>query len=473
MAHAAMDVSGDSAREREVEKQTPVVGRDGGGQGQTQAEAAGDHLPPPGATDGGDEEDGRCSQQSTAVERADAVEERPRAETPDHGSERGRCESWTSPPESAPHDSINVSAWPTERRLDTGRRAVSSGPLCRSTRLLYPRNGATDSEECGSEEELGPREDGQLVLHCGANRLPGTAHDPLVDRAEGPRKRDPELRQPPRRFVGSLEIEHDPAPTRGEGRRAVGDDVCAFRHVRQGVGGNDRVDLGWKVELGSVGLYEADIAEVVRLYSMPGLVEHRVGQIDADDPAAGTDRLLDQREVQPGAAGDVDHAVARAEPECLDSPEALGLLGVAGHGVEPRGDVVVLRLPAVGLDQTLSRTVDLGHGALRCLALSRVADSTAALIAAISMSMTRRILPSRTRAGIARMTFLRSTSTHIIASVCRSSSGSSSIPQRAAEVPIGPANATRPGASTAVTRWARERVDPSIPFARCCSREPG
>src|SRR4029077_8064998 len=199
---------------------------------------------------------------------------------------------------------------------------------------------------------------------------------------------------------------------------------------------------------------------------MPGLGEHRVGQIDADDPAAGTDRLLDQREVQTGAAGDVDHAVSRSQLECVYSPQALGPLGVAGHGVEPRGDVVVLRLLAVCLDQALSRTVDLAHGALRCLAPFLVADSTAALIAAISMSMTRRILPSRTRPGIARMMFLRSTSTHIIASVCRSSIGSSSIPQRAAEVPIGPANATRRGASTVVTPWERNRVVPNIPFAR-------
>ena len=101
----------------------------------------------------------------------------------------------------------------------------------------------------------------------------------------------------------------------------------------------------------------------LRLYPILGLGEHRVGQIDADDPAVGTDHLLDQREVQTGAAGDVDHAVTRAKAECLYGPEALGPLGVAGHGVEPGGDVVVLRLLAVCLDQVLSRTVDLAHGA--------------------------------------------------------------------------------------------------------------
>ena len=71
------------------------------------------------------------------------------------------------------------------------------------------------------------------------------------------------------------------------------------------------------------------------------------------------------------------------------------------------------------------------------------------------------------------MMFSRSTSTHILASVCLSSIGSSSIPQRAAEVPIGPANAKLRGASTAVTFWLRRRVAPNISFARCSTREPG
>jgi hypothetical protein len=42
-----------------------------------------------------------------------------------------------------------------------------------------------------------------------------------------------------------------------------------------------------------------------------------------------------------------------------------------------------------------------------------------------------------------------------LASACLSSIGSNSIPQRAAEVPIDPANAKERGASTAVTLCAR------------------
>ena len=70
------------------------------------------------------------------------------------------------------------------------------------------------------------------------------------------------------------------------------------------------------------------------------------------------------------------------------------------------------------------------------------------------------------------MTPARLTSIHIMASVCLSSTDSSSIPQRDADVPIRPANATEPGASTAVTSWLRLCVRPRS-FARCSTREPG
>ena len=46
-------------------------------------------------------------------------------------------------------------------------------------------------------------------------------------------------------------------------------------------------------------------------------------------------------------------------------------------------------------------------------------------------------------------------------------------PQRAVEIPSGPANATWLGGSTAVTSWLRRRLIPRISFARCSTREPG
>ena len=111
---------------------------------------------------------------------------------------------------------------------------------------------------------------------------------------------------------------------------------------------------------------------------MLGMGEHRVGQIDADDPAAGTNRLLKHREVQACAAGDVNHGVTGAKAECLHGPETLSSLGVAGHGVEPGGDVVVLRLLAVRLDQVLSPAVNLAHGVLLDSGASRQNRATPA-----------------------------------------------------------------------------------------------
>src|SRR5581483_12385351 len=57
-----------------------------------------------------------------------------------------------------------------------------------------PRATGAGSEECRSEEQLGPGEIGQPILHSCANCLPRTARDPLFYGAEGPPQGDSELR---------------------------------------------------------------------------------------------------------------------------------------------------------------------------------------------------------------------------------------------------------------------------------------
>ena len=107
---AAMHVPGDAARERHIEEQTPVVGRDGGAHRQAHTEAAGNDLPPPGAARCAHEEEGGRGQERTTVEPTDAAEEGTAAEAPDHREERGRSDGRTNPPQSAPHGSTNRSA---------------------------------------------------------------------------------------------------------------------------------------------------------------------------------------------------------------------------------------------------------------------------------------------------------------------------------------------------------------------------
>ena len=63
VADAAVNVADDPAGERQVEEQRPVVGRDGSGQRQADAEAAGHDRPPPGTADGGQQADGRRGRQ--------------------------------------------------------------------------------------------------------------------------------------------------------------------------------------------------------------------------------------------------------------------------------------------------------------------------------------------------------------------------------------------------------------------------
>ena len=143
----------------------------------------------------------------------------------------------------------------------------------------------------------------------------------------------------------------------------MGDDLAGLRQQRVRVGGEDRVDPGRELELGRVGLHEADVAPAIALDPTLGLGEHRVGQVDADDPALGTDLPLDQWEVESRATSDLDHAVTRAKPKRSYGPAAVGPLR-AERGEERGGDVVVPGPLAVGLDEVLSRTVDLAHGVL-------------------------------------------------------------------------------------------------------------
>src|ERR1700728_806104 len=247
-----------------------------------------------------------------------------------------------------------------------GRNVAPADPESSSASACWIEgSGAarSGSEEGGSEEQLGPGRIGQLFLHGCANRLPRTAHEPLVYGGERPHSCGAELRYPPSRVAGNLEIQHDPAAALGKGLGALGDDVCALGHLRQGVRRQDRFDPGREAEAAGVGLHEADIAPAVRLYPILGTGEHRVGQVDAYYPAAGTNQVLEQREVQACATCDVDHGVTPAKAECSYGPEALCPLRVAGRGIEPGGDVVVLRLLAVGLDQALLGTA--GHLGIR------------------------------------------------------------------------------------------------------------
>ncbi len=90
VADAAVDVADDPAGQRDVEEQRPVVRRHRSGQRQVDAETAGDDLPPPGAAHGGQHGEACRCRQRPAVDRADAVEERARAQAPDENGERRR-----------------------------------------------------------------------------------------------------------------------------------------------------------------------------------------------------------------------------------------------------------------------------------------------------------------------------------------------------------------------------------------------
>ncbi len=239
---------------------------------------------------------------------------------------------------------------------------------------------------------------------CMAARSPSHGRRPTQSSMEPkrPSEHDSELRQPQGRVVGSLEIEHDPAPTASESAAAP----WAMTSPQSGTCDRAYVDRIASTSLGNANSAASACTRLTLLQPLRSIRRWAWASIASvrSTPMirpSGTDRVLDQREVLTGAAGDVDDGVAGAKPECFHGPAALGPLRVAGHGVEPGDDVVVLRLLAVGLDQVRLRAVDLAHrvllertlvGATSPLGISvppGVTDSTAALIAAISMSITR------------------------------------------------------------------------------------
>jgi hypothetical protein len=61
------------------------------------------------------------------------------------------------------------------------------------------------------------------------------------------------------------------------------------------------------------GVYQLDVAPAPGGDKAAGDLDHLGGLIDADDPAVGADPVSERGEVDPGAAGDVEHRLAGAQ----------------------------------------------------------------------------------------------------------------------------------------------------------------
>ena len=90
-------------------------------------------------------------------------------------------------------------------------------------------------------------------------------------------------------------------------------------------------------------LQQAHVSPAGLRDARPGEREHLRAHLDADHLAAGADPLHQARERQPGAARDIQHALARAQREEPDAALANALRA-------PRARVVAGRVPAVLLD---------------------------------------------------------------------------------------------------------------------------
>ena len=115
VADPAVDVAHHPAGQRDVEEERAVVRGHRRAQRQVDAEAAGHDPPAPGAAHGGQHGEAGRGRQRPAVDRAQAVEERARAQVPDQDGERRGGGGEAGPPPHAPGGS-----WCCARR---GRRS--------------------------------------------------------------------------------------------------------------------------------------------------------------------------------------------------------------------------------------------------------------------------------------------------------------------------------------------------------------
>ena len=89
VAHRAVHVAHHAARQRRVEEQRPVVGRDRDRQRQAARRGRGDQRPPPGAAHRGQRADAEGRRERPAVDHPHPVEERAGADLPDQEGEDG------------------------------------------------------------------------------------------------------------------------------------------------------------------------------------------------------------------------------------------------------------------------------------------------------------------------------------------------------------------------------------------------
>ena len=102
VADPAVDVAHHPAGQRDVEEERAVVRGHRRAQRQVDAEAAGHDPPAPGAAHGGQHGEAGRGRQRPAVDRAQAVEERARAQAPDQDGERPGGDGEADPPPRGP-----------------------------------------------------------------------------------------------------------------------------------------------------------------------------------------------------------------------------------------------------------------------------------------------------------------------------------------------------------------------------------
>ena len=183
----------------------------------------------------------------------------------------------------------------------------------------------------------------KAVLHRLPYFLPRTLMDKLVSDAVG-RQAGDQSAQPKRPASWPGHIHDDPAPPRSQRGCTISNYSCGVRNKGQRKRGDNSICGGGKFVRRRVALDQFHILPSMFTYTLPGLIQHGIGQVDTNDLARGTNRFLQQWKIKASAATYINHKVTALQAQAFDR------LCTPGFQRSNSACVIIFCLPPIQID---------------------------------------------------------------------------------------------------------------------------
>jgi hypothetical protein len=128
--------------------------------------------------------------------------------------------------------------------------------------------------------------------------------------------------QQPEPVVGKASVHHDKSPAGAQDLPGAVENAGPVRQHGVGQAEKHGVRGGVECQPGGVAEAELDISQASATDKAPSAVEHAGGGVEADDVTVAADRVIEQSQVAPRAAADLEHGVAGTDAERTDGAAA-------------------------------------------------------------------------------------------------------------------------------------------------------